>query len=487
MGIRSLDFLINYTKVSRFYTIFFILFIGFELNAQSLTWYFPWENTIDLLKEDRLRIIPLNLKGSSFRILRVKNIGKFSVESSSSTQNGIRLELFNIPINSDKSMDVIQPINKNQYFKNDAFFLVKLHGNSSGSFSVDLTIRTGNNLKSFNRIVNVSKEVFNLNLNTNVWAYLDYNFLVKGLSKPIINDLLAHKINMMIIPGYALPPINITNNTDLIALDSYLYKLGPNFKYYILYLSGYQDKPTTILSNEWKKNFPNWLYQVQKIFIKHGIHNNQILLYPFDEPMKQNLTLSYNFIKYLEEKNIKNKTFITLHNIGDEKLALKFDFVQVHMRKEELLQRIIKLGKNPDNLINYETKLPLGADSHPLFYLDLSLKASLYNLGGFGRWSYADSKRSDLREFHKGAGSWEFVKPNSKTDFYNSFIHRKGNKLYSTLRWEAFASGMDECFWLKRFENKFGKEKKDKIIQGLISRKLTFSEWEQTKILLNES
>jgi len=466
----------------RFYIITILLIQSVTLYSQSVKWYFPWENIKKELVEDNLEAIPLYLDGNAFRILKVIPPSGSTIKDIKLVSNNVSMDIYYLPLDKSGTFDVLLPFSANPAYSNETLFLVKFTGLEGGVSNVKISVNYSRSERVINRKVAVVAEQSRRNLHSNVWAYLGYNYLVKDLNANVIHDLDNHKINFMVIPGYALP--NFDFNTDeLKKIDNYLKSLGDRFDYYCIYLSGFQGKKSTILSADWKRKFPKWYSEVQKIFLKHNISTNQILLYPFDEPTGLNIIEASNFIKYLKKQKINSKTYITLHEAGSERLALEYDFVQVHIRKDDLLQKVLALGKAKEKLLIYETNVSSGNNNDPLKYLDLSLKSIKYNLGGYGMWNYADVKRSDLREFRNGKGSWEYT-TSSKGDFYNSLIHRRNNNLYSSIRWEAFSAGQDEYFWFQRLIGKGKGSKKDLIVEGLLNRLIQYQEWEKMKLSL---
>jgi hypothetical protein len=469
----------------RYIIIFILLIQTYGLYSQTVKWYLPWENRKSHLIEDDISAVPLYINGTAYRILKVVSAPGNSIKNISIISDDIASEIFYLPTDQSGKMDVLIPYKPNISYNGENLFLIKFIGKKSGVKNVKLKIGFKRGTKEYLKKIKTSPINSYGNLNSNVWAYLGYNYLINGLNTSVVDDLYRHHINFIVIPGYAQPSLDINRN-EIAKLDSYLKTLGNKFDYYCIYLSGYQDKKSSILSNSWKLKFPFWFQEIQKTFIKNNISPNKILLYPFDEPSDFNIKESSKFVKYLKSKNISVKTFITLHKLGSENLALEYDFVQVHIRNDELLKKVISLGKNPKMILNYETNVSSGNDNHPRRYLELPWKAIRYNLGGYGMWSYADVKKSDMTEFNNGKGSWEFTKSN-RGDFNNSLIHRKVNTLYSSLRWEAFSAGQDEYYWMQKLVNGKLLNKKNTLINSLLDKKMSLKEWEKLKLSLDEN
>lgn len=468
----------------RFYIISILLLIqSVDLYSQSVKWYFPWENIQKELVEDTLEAIPLYLDGNAFRILKITPPYGSSIKDIKLASDNVSMDIYYLPLDKSGAFDVLIPFSANSSYSSESLFLVKLTGLKGGVSNLKIAIKYSKSERLINKKVAIVAEQSKRNLNSNVWAYLGYNYLIKDLNGKVVSDLVNHKVNFMVIPGYALPNLDFNTN-ELKKLDNYLNSLGDRFDYYCVYLSGFQGNKSSILSPMWKRKFPIWYREVQKIFLKHNISTNQILLYPFDEPSGLNITEASNFIKYLKSQKINTKTYITLHLEGSERLALEYDFVQVHIRKDDLLQKVLALGKAKERVLIYETNVSSGNNNDPMKYLDLSLKSIKFGLGGYGMWNYADVKRSDLSEFKNGKGSWEYS-TSSKGDFYNSLIHRRNDNLYSSIRWEAFSAGQDEYFWFQRLIKKGKGSNKGPIVEGLLNRTIQYKDWEKMKLSLN--
>lgn len=465
--------------------LFVILYclIMFEGFSQTFSWYFPWENKIKNLVIDDLDEVPLNNYGKNYRILKITSAKPFDVKSIKFKSDKIKIDAFSLPVRNG-NIDVLIPLSSNLNYSKEAYFLFKFESEYSGKYNIKINVDFGRSLSTISRIINVSSFKNNNNVNINVFSYLGYNYLVKNLNSQVVQDLVNHKINTIIIPPYAIPELK-GNSSTFIKLDRYLNELGNNFENYAIYLGGFQSKKSNILSVEWRRDFPQWFIKIKEVFKKNGIPISKIYLYPFDEPTDQNIELAEEFINYLKSNKINCKTFLTLHKEGGHKLALKYDLIQVHMRNPKVLSDVIKSGKNSSNVLNYETNVASGNDFNPRKYLDLAISAAKFNLGGYGIWSYADAKRNDLTEFNKGLGTWEYNHNKSKGDYYNSLIQRKGNKLFSTLRWEAFYFGIDEMNWLRKLKINRGSQYQIQIINRLLSRSLSTKDWEKLKLVLN--
>src|SRR5690606_33144968 len=115
-------------------------------------------------------------------------------------------------------------------------------------------------------------------LNLNVWAYFDYDFLTKGIKQQVIDDLLCHKNNLLVIPPFHLPKVGKNIKEDGIKrLDNYLEGTLDKFAYYVLYL-GYDEKDQYVMSEEWRKYFVTWVGKINSFFKSNGITEDRVFI-----------------------------------------------------------------------------------------------------------------------------------------------------------------------------------------------------------------
>jgi hypothetical protein len=124
------------------------------------------------------------------------------------------------------------------------------------------------------------------------------------------------------------------------------------------------------------------------------------------------------------------------------------------------------------------------------FYCSIcaTLKRSsyLYNADGIGVWNYADADKSynekNRFEFNNGMANWLIKADNPVRDY--SLIYRHKNQIYSSIRWEALAYGMEEYNWLSLYEKKNGRNKCIRLFNEFLTNGISLTNWETIKLAL---
>lgn len=116
----------------------------------------------------------------------------------------------------------------------------------------------------------------------------------------------------------------------------------------------------------------------------------------------------------------------------------------------------------------------------------IGIKAFLAKATGIGVWNYSDVKSAfdnvSINKFQSGKGSWEIASKDPVRDY--SVIYRKNNIIYSSLRWEALAKGMQDIFYLEMYGRRHGENRATVLANNVLSNKMTLGEWEAIKLNL---
>lgn len=486
-----------------FFIVFFIIVncgdVG-NIYAQTITWYYPWENAIQKLEAARAtETIPLPLKGKDFRILKITNNSSklVTLTGYSAVSQGVSIEVYSLPVirnfNNRPILDLMQPFQGGMISINKgaaAYFLVKYKGLRKGQDNVSVTFKQSNG-----KSLTTSKKVYVGNaleapkLNMNVWANFSYP-LIKGLQNQVVNDLVAHHANVLIIPSNVLPSVTagkIANSTP--KLDNFLKGLAGKFDYYIVYHNYKDFDKDFALSDKWKRNFPQWHQLVKQSLIKAGVDYSKVYFYLFDEPNVKQAEDLINMIKWNKESHIDARFYVTISGPATMGLAKYADIVQIY-NKAQNFTAYDQLQGNKAKLWFYDI-ISEARNRSALTFLKYGWMAYKYKADGIGAWNYADIKKAytdkELQTMNAGSsnpslGSWTFSPQNYQKDY--SLIYREGNHLYSSLRWEALSQSIQEYQFLSIYQSKYGKQKTNTLISQLLSGKMTLEEWNMTKLSL---
>lgn len=458
--------------------------------------YYPWELNPSKFQEDRSHIIPLNINGSNYRILEINNFVGTKIISITSNEGGNdKTTITELPLLKDYEgnniVDVIVPIKLNEplsdsYNNSTRYFLVKVQGLKSGSHPLNISIKTDKQSYNFSLTVLVNNSIYKKSLNINTWAYFDYNFMLKGARISMLENLVAHDLNVLVIPPYTLP--GVSDKSTPIKLTNYINGTEAKFDYYIIYFGGFQDKSDNFLSESWTKNYPFWIKNIVETLKSKGISDDKILLYPYDEPKGDNINKLNQVIAMSKANGITDRFFSTAANSSAASGIKSLGVTQLHSGGAvvDLSNDSFKTVDKNDLKWIYETRFERSREQSPLSYLTLGWKASLYGATGIGLWDYCDVAKAysadQQGEIIGGTASWKIVPATPGSDY--SLVYRKGDQIYASIREEALKYANEDFFWLSLYQNKFSKTGKIQQVNSLINKQQAIAEWENTKIKL---
>ncbi|ATP57958.1 hypothetical protein CPT03_16560 [Pedobacter ginsengisoli] len=456
--------------------------------AQKSNWYYPWNNRLDNLQKVKLNdVIPVLLSGSNYRLLAVNNLKGKRVEGINVLSKFASVKIYYLPLMTDyKNRNILdrmvpvegselQPYNKTQYF------LVRFYGVKYGNETLKITINTDEDSCILTKEIKVSDIKFQNPLSLNVWAYFDYNFLTKGNKSKIVDDLISHNSNVLVIPPGLFPAVGNISEAGLSKLRGYLKGTNNRFKYYLLYL-GYNQNTKSVLTSSWKDSFLKWNKVVSNIFADLNIPAQNVLLYPYDEPKGNSVKTLSELYDWCRSENINNPFFATIGNYDAIPLAKKLEYLQVYSGSMEFVKKINELKKPTTALWLYE--IPAGSRNiMASLYQKIGIKAFSLNAMGIGAWNYADVNSAvgslGLKQFSEGRGSWDISTKIPTSD--NTLIYRKGNEIFSSLRWEALSYGMEEYAFLNIYKLNHGENLSNSLVNKLLSGAIDAKEWESIK------
>lgn len=465
----------RFNKMVRFLRSFLLLISISSFCDCSATepsnWYYAWSNNFNNMEaasDDE--IVPAVINGKNYRILKISNFSgsifkNFTYKSATST-----VEIYQLPLmqdhNSKKIFDLVLPIKAGEAFYDstpDKYFLVIFKGTEAGQENVKLTIASDKKIYNYSKQIKTSSKIYKSPINLNVFAYFDYNFLVKDLKTQVINDLEKHNNNVLVIPPSALPNLS-QGNFDNTALRNYLKGTENKFKYYILYFN-FNDNKIDLNNTSLKKNIPEWYKRMMQVFEENKISINNVLLFPYDEPKNEQISKLTALYDHFRAIGIQNPFFVTIdERQAGKEVINKIEFIQ--MQPETM--KDFNTSNTKSQLWTYQ--LIYGSrDRLATEYRNMSITAFRNNAKGIGVWSYADIDRAidskGKSQFSKGVGSWNINYSAPSAEY--ALIYRRNNVIYPSLRWEALSYGMEDYFWLQLHKNKFGIDQNKEILNKI--------------------
>ncbi len=467
---------------------------GKTISKTNLSWFYAWETNPNQLIIDNNNFIPLNKNGSNYRIVRIDNFSGSVIKTLLNSSKNVDISISELPIFSDykgKNMiDVVVPLKDNYKLEGSIpnqtrYFLVKLTGRVMGKQDFSITIQTNNATYLLKNTAAVGNYQYNRTINLNTWPYFDYNFMLQGTKTSMINTLQSLNSNVLVIPPYILPDINDSSKPN--TLLKYLKGSEGKFKYYILYFGGVQGESNSFCSPNWYAKYTKWINNITSEMNSLGIRQDQILLYPIDEPKGDNVNKLNEIIDFSKKNGVVNNFFSTAENDSALESMSKIRFGQLHTGQNKLASSKIRMraSNNRDTWI-YETRFGNSREQSPVNYLRLGWKASLVSASGIGLWNFCDVKQAyslgQQRQIIQGTASWNIIPQNPGYD--NTIVYRKGDTLYSSLRGLALSSALEEMFWLNLYRKKNGQRAAEVLVNNLLSGKINYSDMEIIKCKL---
>ncbi|WP_324757983.1 hypothetical protein [Sphingobacterium thalpophilum] len=460
----------------------------------NVSWFYPWETNLNKLVTDKSDFIPINRGGKNYRIVKIDNFNGSKIKSVQFNNNGLGLTLSELPVlknyHGNNIVDVVLPIIANHKLENtisttSRYFLVLLKGYNSGKKDFSIILTTDKASYTIKNTAIVGKSAYTRNISLNTWPYFDYNFMLKGTKSSMIDNLQSLGANVLVIPPYVLP--HITDKSRPNNLIDYLSGAKNKFNYYIIYFGGFQAKSNNFCSTTWYVSYPAWIKNLTSEMNALGIRQDQILLYPIDEPKGENIGKLDQIISFSKKNGITNSFFSTAENnmALDKMTAIKYG--QLHTGQGNLENaKVRSRASSNNNTWIYETRFGRSREQSPVNYLRLGWKASLLGATGIGMWNFCDVRdaysSAQQNRILQGTPSWWIIPQNPGYD--SSIVYRKGSSLFSSLRGLALSSALEEVFWLKLYRSKNGASATNRLLNNLISGSLDYSDLEAIKCKL---
>ena len=364
----------------------------------DVSWFYPWETNLNKLVSDKSDFIPINQNGKNYRIIRIDRFSGSTIKSVQSQNNSIAVSISELPIFKNylgnNIIDVVLPIKTNHQLDNtisttSRYFLIQLRGVSPGRRDFSIILTTDKASYTIKHTAVIGKDKYTRSTNLNTWPYFDYNFMLKGTKSSMIDNLQSLSADVLVIPPYVLP--HITDKSRPNNLIDYLSGAKNKFNYYIIYFGGFQAKSNNFCSTTWYTSYPAWIKNLTSEMNALGISQDQILLYPIDEPKGENIGKLDQIISFSKKNGISNSFFSTAENnmALDKMTAIKYG--QLHTGQGNLENAKVRSRASSNNYTwIYETRFGRSREQSPVNYLRLGWKASLLRASGIGIWNFCD-------------------------------------------------------------------------------------------------
>lgn len=478
--------LLNMIKNLRFLLIL-LLAVGCSTQSKS-QWFYMWENSTDRLEAaPGNEKVPVLINGKTYRIIKIENFQGNTVRNITvSSAPALKVEVEYLPVISNfknqQIVDLVMPIQKNAPLYNagsrDKYFLVSFSGVRNGENTVKIDIESNRKKYSFSTAAMVAAERYTQQAALNVFAYFDYNFILKDMKQQVITDLAAHQNNVLVIPPMGMPDI-LNPNPDFSVMSQYLKGATGKFEYYILY-HNLTSRNINFNDATVQRSVKNWYQKANAFFKSAGISSDRVLIFPFDEAKGKDINKILNAKKVFRSLGIDNPFYASVDNVqAGQQLLSKVEYLQL------LPEVLAKLNTSGTTSKLWTYQLTYGSrDRKPEEYRQMGLTAFRNGATGIGVWSYSDvsvaADNSNISDFKRGKGTWEMKYKAPSAEY--SLIYRLENNIYPTLRWKALSYSLEEYYWLNLYRQKMGTAKSRTLLNRVSA--MPASEWEQLKLSL---
>ena len=390
-----------------------------------------------------------------------------SISSDSKPKDIAALSLHHVPFVKSASLlknaemkfvaDPLVPINTGITLRSgeSRMVIVTGYGKTYGTWKSAINIAESGTTVSIPILLEVSsvKLPVNFTLNTVNWGYLDSKYIVNN-KKEAVQDLLAHHVNVVVVPHGQLPYADGLKPIDFSPLEAYL-KLTGNASKVLLYMAyNWDEKRLTctgkckFMDDEWKVGFITWYAGVVKTAAKAGFSQGQLYLYPYDEMHGKDVGQFIAFATWARKEIAGIRLYATLESMDSLQAIPYLDIAQII----NIDDRLNKVGLSKTELWLYDAKGPAKSLSPYSYYRLMPWK--VFNLGykGAGFWTYSSFDRWGEVQ---GAVWDDFM---VKDDPYAVIYEGKGGTIDSSRRWEGWRMGVEDYELLIMYARAKGNE-----------------------------
>lgn len=427
----------------------------------------PWENIspLDSPKKNIVKYdfrLSLPVGGCGYQALRITNgfnkNKKIYIKQKGNSQY-FTYDIFDAGVVRDIEgrafYDILKPISSHFLIKSSEskFILIKMCGNRQGNNNYELSFYDKSKIFTLSGDIFYRKiDGFHEPMQSVTWSYLAENKrLTDTNKKDIVKKILMPLESSMVIPvGWlqSYPQVNEEKMNEYMSLFESSIRDKKISK--VIVFLGWREGRTSIESIEWQRDFLRWKDIFFAILKKNGLTEDQIYLYPYDEPYNSEMINEARlFYVWLKKVSPEIKTFVTLNNQSAFDLHNYVDISCVH---SDVLPHY--KYENRENWL-YATKGPAKSNAIYAYYRLLPWIATEMKMSGVGFWSLTDFGAND---------------DSSGNDYYGygynySPIYVNAHHVFSSRRWEAWRLGLQDATLLKAHSKKYGQVATDLLIK----------------------
>lgn len=313
------------------------------------------------------------------------------------------------------------------------FVMMSMCGQKPGAAQFQLAVKKGGEqiyvVKADLSVVELGERATALAATT--WSYLT-NKNLKDQSKAVLDDLVSHHENIIVVP---MDTLGATPGNGIASLDDYLAPFGTDiksgkFKKVLIFLPLKGKNSARLDSSVWKAGFSAWYDKVSASLVSHGFQRSQIYLYPYDEPSGPVIAQAAAFYKWFKSTNPNAQIFVTLDTISALKLQ---QFADISCVARGFIAMAAHDGHG---LWLYNATGPAKTNDVYGYYRLLPWAAVDNGAMGVGFWSYSAFADSDSRGLNDH--------PGASINYSPIYLNENGS-LMSSRRWEAWRAGLEDA------------------------------------------
>jgi hypothetical protein len=389
----------------------------------------------------------------------------FSVSLAGKSPTIADVTLFNVPfVQSDVSReyvaDPVVPMPGSVRLRTGESMLVmaRISGSSEGSGELRTRIATRDTTSEVSIPYKVFRKIPGVEpLNSDTWAYLTFK-AVRNARAQAIRDLMAHHINVVVVPPAFNPAPNSSGAPDLKVLRDYL-SLHKGMTKALLYLDilhspwRTMNQTCTFLGTEWKESLVRWYKAMLPVAAAEGFSEKQVYLYPYDEPQPGQFDEIIRFAKLVRAALPGVKLFSTIVN------AEALEQIVPYLRVAQIYEPLP--WQSPSSRTEYWRYFIVNKSTAPYEGMRLEAwRAFVHGYKGIGFWNYADTGMGD-----DPGSSWDDF-DGSHPD-YAVIYEGTNNTIVSSRRWEAWKLGLEDYQLLAAYAARKGKAAAAKLAEDV--------------------
>jgi hypothetical protein len=277
-----------------------------------------------------------------------------------------------------------------------------------------------------------------------VWGYPE-DIPVWNAIDAVLNDLKSADVNVQVIHPINIPFPGQFSDEKNNALYQQLLLFNEVEFIYLFMGWGEEKNPFEGVSDKAQYDLiKNWLENIKRIYAKAGRTEEEVIVYPIDEPRDAELDLLYSIakkIKYIDSNikiytnPIESKNKFTQKNRLN-KLIPVVDYWQPKMSFAKNNKDFFA-GLERDWRVFHVPPSPAKRANVVNDYRLLGLNAWALGASGLGVWSYSDTAKSSAWDDFDG------IRPDW------SMVYEENGSVVSSIRWEAYKDAVEDLKLLR--------------------------------------